>query len=323
MKLSIAMTLYNGEKFLVEQLDSIRLQTYEIDELIACDDGSTDNTKEIFNNYVRYHQLEKKWSYIRNSVNKGPMVNFIECAEKCHGDIIFFSDQDDVWEIDKVERMMDVFRHHTDTLLVSCSEIYMDENGNLLKGQSRFHKEKDKRVNLRKIDFSEQVRTMHSPGLTLAFRKELLEETKKFTYSEKLTYDLTMGLVASVKGGMYRLYEPLVKRRIHTQNASAPKFTIQSRVRNFDAHIKGRKLQLQHFETMYKYYSSVMTNNERNNLKKRISSTQKAINYMENRNFLGLLGSIYYKNPMENTKLNFANVIITYLNWLNRRKYCD
>ena len=66
LSVSVAMTLFNGEKYLVEQLDSIRNQTIKPDELYATDDGSTDLTREVFFNYIEQFGLKDSWHYINN-----------------------------------------------------------------------------------------------------------------------------------------------------------------------------------------------------------------------------------------------------------------
>lgn len=98
--ISVIMCTYNGEKYLREQLDSIIAQTYPVLELIVQDDGSTDGTKDILEEYVN------RYSYVSvyyNSVPKGVNGNFISCIRRAKGDYIAISDQDDIWEPDKLE----------------------------------------------------------------------------------------------------------------------------------------------------------------------------------------------------------------------------
>lgn len=309
-KVSVAMTLYNGEKFLTQQLESLLLQTHPIDELIACDDGSVDATETIFKEFITRNHLEDKWRYIRNETNLGAMKNFIHAASLCSGDIIFFCDQDDEWDKDKTALMTQVFVDHADALVVSCSEVYMDSKGVFLEGQSKLHKDRDKKEPLEKISFQNQVRTMHSPGLTLAFRKSFIDETASLTYEEDLTYDITMGLVAAAKGGMYRLYRPLVHRRIHEANYSNPELSLSARVKNYAHHVYGRKLQLHHMEVIYQKYRDKLSETDRKNLHKRISDTRKTIEYLEKKSVIGLIRLCFSSNPMNNKKLNVANALI-------------
>ena len=107
MKLSVAMCTYNGEQHVNEQLESILKQTMTVDEIIICDDGSTDKTIQIieqfqmnFPNIITLH---------RNSFNLGSNKNFEKAITLCSGDYIFLSDQDDIWKINKVEKIIQSF----------------------------------------------------------------------------------------------------------------------------------------------------------------------------------------------------------------------
>ncbi|WP_041249142.1 glycosyltransferase family 2 protein [Geobacter metallireducens] len=101
LKLSVAICTYNGERFLREQLDSIARQTRLPDELILCDDGSSDRTLQIIDNFASSAPFEVKSS--RNVSNIGSTKNFERAIGLCDGDIIALSDQDDVWHRDKLE----------------------------------------------------------------------------------------------------------------------------------------------------------------------------------------------------------------------------
>ena len=101
MKISIAMATYNGEKYLLEQLQSIINQTYEINEIIIIDDCSTDKTVHIAENFLSEFPQEKK--IIVNKKNLGTYKNFEKALMHCTGDIIFLSDQDDIWLPNKIE----------------------------------------------------------------------------------------------------------------------------------------------------------------------------------------------------------------------------
>jgi glycosyltransferase involved in cell wall biosynthesis len=106
-KISIALCTYNGARYLQEQLDSIAEQTRLPDELVVCDDGSTDETPEIIARFaarapfaVRSHRNEK---------NLGSTQNFAKAIGLCAGELIVLSDQDDVWMPRKLERLAAAF----------------------------------------------------------------------------------------------------------------------------------------------------------------------------------------------------------------------
>lgn len=97
---SLALCTYNGERFLDEQLASLALQTRLPDELIVCDDRSTDETVAILRRFS-----ETALFPVRITVNNkklGPAANFGKAAGLCNGNIVLFCDQDDVWHDDKI-----------------------------------------------------------------------------------------------------------------------------------------------------------------------------------------------------------------------------
>lgn len=73
-KISVAMTTYNGSKYIIKQLDSLKNQSRKIDELVICDDCSTDNTVELVNDYIKSNNLEG-WNIYSNENNLGFINN--------------------------------------------------------------------------------------------------------------------------------------------------------------------------------------------------------------------------------------------------------
>lgn len=98
--ISIVVCTYNGEKFVREQLNSIIGQTYPINEIIVQDDCSTDNT---YNILCEYAQRYPSITVIQNEQQMGISRNFFSAIKKATGDYIAISDQDDIWEPNKIE----------------------------------------------------------------------------------------------------------------------------------------------------------------------------------------------------------------------------
>ena len=86
---SVIMPTYNGEKNIIEQLESIKNQERMPDEVLLCDDGSTDRTVEIVTNFIEENQLSG-WQLLINEVNIGWRENFIRLIHQAKGDVIFF-----------------------------------------------------------------------------------------------------------------------------------------------------------------------------------------------------------------------------------------
>jgi glycosyltransferase involved in cell wall biosynthesis len=125
MKISIAMATYNGAKYLQEQLDSFTSQTRLPDELIVCDDGSNDNTTSIIEEFSNSAPFAVR--LIKNPKNLGFIKNFEQALSLCSGDLIFFSDQDDVWFPGKIEYVEKAFEENKGRLLIIHDGKIVDE----------------------------------------------------------------------------------------------------------------------------------------------------------------------------------------------------
>ncbi|HYE72975.1 MAG TPA: glycosyltransferase family 2 protein, partial [Blastocatellia bacterium] len=97
------MCTYNGGSYLQEQLDSIAMQSRLPDELIICDDRSSDNTREIIETFASQTSFPVRLHV--NERNLGSTKNFEKAIGLCDGDIIALSDQDDVWHSEKLRRL--------------------------------------------------------------------------------------------------------------------------------------------------------------------------------------------------------------------------
>ncbi len=110
MRLSVALCTYNGGQYIREQIESILRQSMPVDEIVVCDDGSTDNTLQIIESFRS--ETPTKIRIYRNETNLGVCANFQKAVNLCYGDIIFLSDQDDIWYPNKVEIILQWFREN-------------------------------------------------------------------------------------------------------------------------------------------------------------------------------------------------------------------
>lgn len=106
---SVALCTYNGVKYIADQLDSIINQTRTVDEIIVSDDGSTDGTLMILEEFAQKYSL---LHYSVNTVRKGFKQNFLDTIRQCKGDVVLLSDQDDKWYLNKVEFVLERFQKH-------------------------------------------------------------------------------------------------------------------------------------------------------------------------------------------------------------------
>jgi glycosyltransferase involved in cell wall biosynthesis len=126
MRVSVAMCTYNGAKFVGEQLESVISQTRLPDEIIICDDGSSDETRRILEEFEVNSPVKVR--LFLNDNNLGVAKNFAKAIELSSGDVIFLADQDDVWAPSKVAKIVGVFLA-TDAAMVFSNGSVIDELG--------------------------------------------------------------------------------------------------------------------------------------------------------------------------------------------------
>lgn len=224
MKTSLILASYNGEKYIHEQLLSIKNQTIAIDEVIVKDDCSTDNTVKIVQNFITDNCLHATWKILVNKVNVGWKKNFTEGMHLTTGDIIFLCDQDDIWLSNKVEVMLSLINDSKVKLLVSDYEAFSD-HGHL--PPYVFHpKLGNSYVSFVSCDVHFQE--IRRPGCTYCFKRDLLEYYDKVWY-EGWAHDSCLWTVAIIIDGLYSVNEPLIRFRRHLGNNTPSNEKIASR----------------------------------------------------------------------------------------------
>ena len=221
MKVSLVMAVYNGEKYLIEQLDSIRKQTYPIAEVLLLDDVSTDNSYELIHQYIDGYKLIN-WKLIKNETNLGYRKNFKKGLEMVTGDIIFLCDQDDRWHLNKVETMVEYMKDEA-VLSLASSFNMMDEHSEIFKVENQKGKSnnnllfKEVTEELTEIDLKSLLEMNFSQGCCMAIKKEVKDEYLKVTQG-KLPHDWELNIISAIQNGCYYLDIPLIDYRIHNNN---------------------------------------------------------------------------------------------------------
>ena len=124
MKISVAMAYYNGGTYIEEQMDSILSQLGEKDEVIVSVDGASDGSKPLL---LKMAEVDSRIHIVKGP-GKGVVRNFENAIRHCNGDIIYLSDQDDIWKPDKVEKVNYAFSNPEVKAVLHDAEI-VDENG--------------------------------------------------------------------------------------------------------------------------------------------------------------------------------------------------
>lgn len=126
-KISILMGIYNCASTLREAIDSILAQTYENWELILCDDGSSDDTLSIAQEYCK--QDPERFILLKNEHNMGLNHTLNRCLSVATGEYIARMDGDDISLPERFAVQADFLNTHPQYALVSCPMIYFDEGG--------------------------------------------------------------------------------------------------------------------------------------------------------------------------------------------------
>ncbi|HCV44453.1 MAG TPA: glycosyl transferase [Bacteroidetes bacterium] len=130
-RISIGIPVYNGAKYLPEALESVLAQTYQDFEIVICDNGSTDQTKEIGE---RYAQKDPRIRFYRNETNVGPLRNFNRVFELSSDSTYFkFAPHDDTYAPEYLERCIAVLDEHPDVILCNSRIRIVDPRGNTIK----------------------------------------------------------------------------------------------------------------------------------------------------------------------------------------------
>ena len=208
---SIALATYNGEIFLVEQLESIYCQTYNNFEVIVVDDASSDNTISILEEYKIKYGLE----YFVNEKNLGVTKTFEKAILLCSGEFIVLSDQDDIWKSNKISILLKNIGNSS--LIYSNAEI-IDE-----KGYSKGRTAKDC-YHLFSLDSSDKnfykyiVLNSFILGCTMMFKADLLNGIKIF--KTERNHDWCIAYLAHQNKGITYIDEKLISYRHHINNYS-------------------------------------------------------------------------------------------------------
>lgn len=130
-RVAILLCTYHGERFLVDQLESFAAQSYPHWVVWASDDGSQDGTRRILDLYKEKWQAGKL--LIRSGPAEGFAANFLSlvCKANIDADYYAYSDQDDIWEFDKLERAVDWLNSIPDDIpALYCSRTRLVDSHN-------------------------------------------------------------------------------------------------------------------------------------------------------------------------------------------------
>lgn len=294
MSSTVIVALYNGERFIIEQLESIKNQTVTADEVIIADDGSQDNGPRLVKEFIDINGLNN-WKLVINKENKGWQKNFISNASTATSDYIFFSDQDDLWKNNKIALMMDVMdKNPAINLLCSDNDFICYDGYDESFDSKDFSRMKDD-GSLEKVGYTKENFHIQRPGCSMCLKRKFFNSIENY-WREKWGHDDFCWKYAVLSDSCYIFHKILLTRRRHLNN------TARNEGKREHRNICGRLKQLQQteeqFQTLIQY---INTNNVENDSRDFIRHNIEAVGIR--------IRFLTSKNPMLWLELAF--------------KYCD
>ena len=239
MKSSVAIATYNGAKFILKLLSSIKDQTRKADEVIICDDGSKDDTVALIETFIKDNSLNN-WKLCKNDKNLGYAENYRKAFSLTTGDIIFPCDQDDIWVIDRLEKMMSVMEQNKDIGLLNTDYAeFSSDKPDILKNYYIFDE-----TRITKIRLNAKNRFLQYPGCVMAIRKSFLSNIEKYWFKSWAHDEFLWCVAISLNQCYYYRYCSL-KRRCHEEQTSGHlAHTVDSRVSYLEGELKSAETLL-------------------------------------------------------------------------------
>lgn len=239
---SVCIATYNGEKYITEQIGSILSQIEGEDEVIISDDGSTDGTLDVIRqmNDGRIRLLHSG-TQTHNIVR-----NFENALAYAQGDIVFLSDQDDVWLPGKYGECVRQLKEYD--LIVSDAKV-TDESLNIVYPSLFEHFSCGKGI-LKNV-----IRSTYF-GTCMAFKKSILTWALPFPDDKEIGHDLWIGLVTEMTGKVLFLPKPLILYRRHGGAFTNISTALNRSSRTLYQKLRGRCIMLKHVLSFYLKYKS-------------------------------------------------------------------
>lgn len=206
-KVSVALAAHNGERYLTQQIESILSQLGDEDELVISDDGSMDATASIVDNFSERDARVRFVSSDRNGI----VANFNNAIAHCNGDVIFISDQDDVWLDGKREKVLEAFGRSGADLVIHNGR-HVDANGSVIS---------DPFFTMWRVGpgLVQNFMMPRYSGCCMALSREALSYVMPMpTYVEN--YDHWIGMACEALGTVEFIDDVLLDHRIHDSNVT-------------------------------------------------------------------------------------------------------
>ena len=308
MRTGVAIALYNGIRFLKEQIDSLLVQTMLPDIIVCCDDGSSDGTFDWLKGYVRERGCENRFLLVENTERLGYIQNFYKALDLCDADLLFLCDQDDIWDPEKIKKMSDIFIQNDHIDLLACAHTLIDETGSPIS--SMRYSQKTGEGALHPLSALDIVTRFNWPGMTLALRRTLWNDIKNTAKCIQAPHDRVLSLFAASKNAMAFLDSSLCEHRLHTSNSGGEENNAHT--------FLSRSFKIKELTTSANWLSAQMDHSPAFSadaqaaLKDYRNYIQLRLQAIEKRNFIPLIKALKHKNCVNPKGLaaDFVSIIL-------------
>ena len=225
-EIEILMATYNGEKYVKEQIDSIIHQTYENWKLLIRDDNSTDKTLEILK---EYEKKDKRIKVIEDKKgNLGFVKNFEELLNYSNKEWVMFSDQDDYWLENKIEKYVPILNSNPKDILKK--PILIHSNSFICNDNLEIIKKEFINSNIAsKYNEDSYYFFYFVQGSTVLINRAMIDLALPFSKNVTV-HDRYLHLLAEFLGKRIFINESLIKYRQHSNNKIGAKTSIISKI---------------------------------------------------------------------------------------------
>ena len=216
-RVSIVLSTYNGEKNVLEQMESLLHQKRVPDEVLIFDDCSSDGTVDIVKRFIKENALDT-WKLVVNKKNKGWKRNFIEGMLQAKGELIFPCDQDDIWHDNKLLIMEEIMASHDEINVLVSNYIEFYENSN----KKIIQPEKETGI-IHAIFPKYRFMNVEYPGCVYCVRKSFFCSIIKY-WNEIVPHDSLLWRHALFSYSLYAVDTSLIEQRKHADST----FTVEA-----------------------------------------------------------------------------------------------
>lgn len=269
-KISVVLTSFNGAQFIEQQLNSILEQTLLPEEIIVCDDGSTDGTIQIIQTFASKHSIK----LILNPSQLGVVENFKQAAALANpSHYIALCDQDDIWLPNKLASNWEAMQklelelaNPSAPCLVYSDLVFMNQQEEIINNS--FYTQMG--LNKFEHDFGTALFGSLLLGCTIFMNPAMRAAFITMPNSKLFYHDAWLALLGFGMGHTYFINTPLVKYRLHGNNVSLQKFTPRNRFINAIKHFAKAFFKTSYlqnelalaFAFREKYYAQLSPNNQ-------------------------------------------------------------